>query len=115
MILLFSFERKVTMKLILTTTILALTMAGSALADAAAGKAVYTANCAKCHGPDGAGKAAIARMFNVTMKPLASPEVQALTDAAIAKDIATGVGKMKPVKITDAQTKDVIAYIRTLK
>lgn len=103
------------MKLILTTTILALAMAGSALADAAAGKVVYTANCEKCHGADGAGKAAIAKMFSVTMKPLSSPEVKALSDAAITKDVTTGVGKMKPVKITEAQVKDVIAYVRTLK
>jgi mono/diheme cytochrome c family protein len=103
------------MKLFLTTTILALAVTGSAFADAAAGKTVYTANCEKCHGASGEGKAAIAKMFNVTMKPLSSAEVKALSDAAITKDITTGVGKMKPVKITDAQVKDVIGYVRTLK
>jgi cytochrome c6 len=103
------------MKLVLTTTILALAVTGSAIADAAAGKAVYSANCEKCHGADGAGKAVIAKMLNVTMKPLASAEVKALSDAAITKDITTGVGKMKPVKLADAQVKDVIAYVRTLK
>jgi len=103
------------MKLFLTVTILALAVTGSALADAAAGKAVYTANCEKCHGADGAGKAVIAKMLNVTMKPLASAEVKALSDATMTKDITTGVGKMKPVKLTDAQVKDVIAYVRSLK
>ncbi|MGA3023928.1 MAG: cytochrome c [Bryobacteraceae bacterium] len=103
------------MKLFLTTTILALAVTGSALADAAAGKAVYTANCDKCHGADGAGKAVIAKMLNATMKPLASPEVKAQSDAVLAKDITAGIGKMKPVKITDAQVTDVIAYVRTLK
>jgi mono/diheme cytochrome c family protein len=33
----------------------------------------------------------------------------------MTKDITQGTGKMKPVKITDAQVKDVIAYVRTLK
>lgn len=103
------------MKLVLTTTILALAVSGSAFADAAAGKAVYTANCDKCHGPDGAGKPVIAKMLNATMKPLGSAEVKALSDATMTKDITQGVGKMKPVKITDAQVKDVIAYVRTLK
>jgi mono/diheme cytochrome c family protein len=103
------------MKLFLTTMILALAVAGTAFADAAAGKAVYTANCEKCHGPNGEGKPVIAKMLNATMKPLASAEVKALSDASMAKDITVGVGKMKPVKITDAQVKDVIAYVRTLK
>jgi len=102
------------MKLFLMTTALTVAMAGSAFADAAAGKTVYAANCEKCHGADGAGKAAIASMFKVTMKPLGAA-VKGKTDADVAKDITQGVGKMKPVKISDAQVKDVIAYVRTLK
>jgi len=96
-------------------TVLTLAATGSALADAAAGKAVYTANCAKCHGDDGAGKAVIAKMLGATMKPLGSAEVKAKSDAALTKDITQGSGKMKPIKLADPQTKDVIAYIRTLK
>jgi len=76
------------MKLILTTTVLALAVTGSAFADAAAGKVVFTANCEKCHGADGAGKPVIAKMLNVTMKPLGSAEVKALSDAAMTKDIS---------------------------
>ena len=103
------------MKVFVTTTILALAVTGSALADGAAGKAVYTANCQKCHGEHGEGKALIAKMLNATMKPLSSAEVKALSDAAMKKDILEGVGKMKPVKLTDVQVKDVIAYVRSLK
>ena len=103
------------MKLILTTTILAMVATGSAFADTAAGKAVYTANCEKCHAANGEGKAVIAKMLNATMKPLGSAEVKAKSDAALTKDITEGVGKMKPVKISGEQVKDVIAYIRTLK
>ena len=103
------------MKLFMTATILALAATGCVFADAAAGKAVYTANCEKCHGANGEGKAAIAKMFNVTMKPLTSPAVKALSDATMTKDITQGVGKMKPLKLTDAQVKDVIEYVRSMK
>lgn len=103
------------MKFFLTTTILALAVTGSAFADAAAGKAVYATKCKTCHGANGEGNPAIAKMKNVTMKPLASAAVKALSDAALTKDITTGVGKMPAVKIADADVKDVIAYVRSLK
>ena len=101
------------MRLILTTTILALAMTGSAMADAAAGKAVYMAKCKMCHGPNGEGVAAIAKMKGVTMKPLATA-VKGKSDADLTKDITQGVGKMQAVKLSDADVKDVIAFVRTL-
>jgi mono/diheme cytochrome c family protein len=103
------------MKLFLTTTILALAVTGSALADAAAGKAVYTTKCKTCHAANGEGNPGIAKVLGVAPKPLASKEVQGKSDAAMKKDITEGVGKMKPVKLSDTEVKDVIAYVRTLK
>jgi len=89
---------------------------GLAFAGAPEGKTVFTAKCQGCHGPNGEGKAAIAKMFNVTMPPLSSKEIQAKPDAEIKKTIAEGHGKMKPVTGLDAsQTSDVIAFVRTLK
>lgn len=103
------------MRLCLTAFILALALAGSALADAAAGKALYMSKCKLCHGADGAGVPAIAKTLGVTMKPLGSKEVQAKSDADLKKDTTAGTGKMKPVKLTDAEASDVVAYLRTLK
>jgi mono/diheme cytochrome c family protein len=103
------------MRLFLTASILTLALAGSALADAAAGKALYMTKCKACHGPDGAGNPAIAKMLNVTLKPLGSKAVQAKSDAELAKDCTAGTGKMKPVKLTDAEASDVVAFLRTLK
>jgi mono/diheme cytochrome c family protein len=103
------------MKLFLTTTILALAVTGSALADAAAGKALYATKCKMCHGANGEGNPGIAKALGVTPKPLASKEVQGKSDAALTKDIVEGIGKMKPVKLSDADLKDVIAFVRTLK
>jgi cytochrome c6 len=79
------------------------------------GKELYMSKCNMCHGPDGAGKEAIAKMFRVEMKALGSKEVQALSDADIKKIITDGKGKMKPVKgLSDADVADVIAFVRTL-
>ncbi len=82
--------------------------------DGGKGKAVFTGKCASCHGPDGAGKEAIAKMLKTTMRPLGSKEVQAKTDAEVRKDISEGNGKMKPVKLTAEELANVIAYVRTL-
>jgi mono/diheme cytochrome c family protein len=86
----------------------------AAAGDAAAGKAVYTSKCATCHGAAGEGKEAIAKMFKVEMKNLGSKEVQAKSDADLRKGITEGVGKMKPVKLTDKEAADVVAFIRSL-
>jgi len=72
--------------------------------DAAAGKAVFDKKCATCHGPDGAGKDAMAKMLKVEFRALGSKEVQAKKDEELRKDITEGNGKMKPVKgLTDAE------------
>jgi hypothetical protein len=55
-------------------------------------------------------------MYNVTLPPLASKEVQAKSDAELKKVILSGKGKMKPVSgITEKQAGDVVAFVRTLK
>jgi mono/diheme cytochrome c family protein len=103
------------MRMFLTVSIFSLALAGSALADAAAGKAVYMAKCKGCHAADGAGNPAIAKMLGAALRPLGSAVVQARSDAALKKDSTAGTGKMKPVKLTDAEAGDVVAFLRTLK
>jgi mono/diheme cytochrome c family protein len=82
--------------------------------DVAKGKELYS-RCAVCHGDSGEGKEAIAKMFGVTMPPLASKEVQSLSDADLKKIIDEGKGKMRPVKMSDQEVADVIAFMRSLK
>src|SRR5438270_14061272 len=105
------------MRIILTTLILAgLSAAAGLAADAKAGQAVYDKSCKSCHGADGTPNPAIAKMMKVDMKNLGSAEVQALSDADLAKIITDGKGKMKPVKTVSGPAVDnVVAYIRTLK
>ena len=80
-----------------------------------AGKALYDKKCASCHAKDGAGNPAIAKAMKVELKHLGSKDVQAKSDADLKKDTVEGVGKMKGVKLTDAEWTDVLAYLRTLK
>ncbi len=83
--------------------------------DATAGKATYAKKCATCHGKQGEGKAAIAKMLKVKLRHLGSKEVQAKSDADLKKVITAGSGKMKPAKgLTDADVANVVAYVRTL-
>ncbi len=84
-----------------------LTPASAAVKD---GEAAYTAHCKNCHGADGSGNPAIAKMLNVTMKPLGS------TDADIKAVVTAGTGKMKPVSgLADADLENLVAYIHTFK
>ena len=98
---------------LLRSVVLAAVFAVAASAD---GQAVYAAKCQGCHGPNGEGKEAIAKMFKVTMQHLGSKEIQAKSDADFKKVITNGQGKMKAVTgVSDADLTAVIAHVRTLK
>jgi mono/diheme cytochrome c family protein len=104
------------MKTIVIATLSWIVSAGLLYAGAPEGKELFTAKCQACHGANGEGKAAIAKMFNVTMPQLASKEVQAKSDAELKKVILSGQGKMKPVAgVTEKQAGDIVAFLRTLK
>ena len=105
------------MKRLLITLVTFVSVAGLAAGsgNAQAGKAVFDKSCKACHGADGQGNQAIAKMMKVTMRGLDSKEVQSKSDGALKKDIVEGTGKMKPVKgLSDNQLADVVAYIRSL-
>jgi mono/diheme cytochrome c family protein len=95
--------------------VFAVPLFGANKADSAAGKAVFMKRCSSCHGPDGAGKEAIAKMFKVEMHALGSKEVQAKSDADLKKIVADGTGKMKPVKdLSPQDMNNLIAFVRSL-
>jgi len=84
--------------------------------DAAAGKILYDKKCATCHGKEGEGKDAIAKMMKVELRPLGSKEAQAHSDAELGKIITDGTGKMKGVTgLSEADVANVVAFVRTLK
>lgn len=83
--------------------------------DAEAGKAVFAKKCANCHGKQGEGKAAIAKMFKVELRHLGSKDVQAKSDEELGKISTEGTGKMKPVKgLKETDVANVVAFVRTL-
>jgi len=78
------------------------------------GEKVYKAKCATCHGADGAGatpagKATKARDF-------CSDEVKKESDEEWTRIVIKGKNKMPAYdrKLTEAEVKDVVAYIRGL-
>lgn len=95
-------------RIALFSFILALALPPLAAAQSAADN--YKAKCAACHGADGSKSM-------MGAKPLNGAEVQAMSDADLTAAITDGKGKMPAYKgkLTDAQIKDLVGYIRTLK
>ena len=70
----------------------------------------YKEKCSMCHGKDGQGG-------KMGTKAFASAEVQALSDAELTAAISKGKPPKMPAyegKITDAEIKDLVAYVRSL-
>lgn len=92
--------------------------------DAAAGGARFKQLCATCHGPSGKGDGPAAAAIKPKPRDLTDPAWQkSVTDEYLVKVIQKGgaaVGKspmMTPfgASVNEAQMKDLIAYIRSLK
>ncbi len=101
---------------VFSTVVLSAVFSVAAFAGATEGKAVYDKSCKSCHGADGKGNPAIAKMMKVEIPPLGSAAVQGMSDADLKKVITQGKGKMRPVAgVSGKAADDVVAYIRTLK
>ncbi|MGC2638908.1 MAG: cytochrome c [Acidobacteriaceae bacterium] len=80
-----------------------------------AGADTYKAKCAMCHGPDGTASTGMGKAMNIPS--FKSPDVVKASDAELIATTTNGKGKMPAYsgKLTDAQIKDVVSYIRTLQ
>jgi mono/diheme cytochrome c family protein len=94
--------------------LLATCFAGPVFAQAP-GADTYKAKCAICHGPHGLADTPLGQVMKV--QPFTAPEMLKASDAQFLASTRDGKGKMPPykAKLTDAQIKDVLSYVRTLQ
>jgi cytochrome c6 len=92
-----------------------LLFAASGLSLAQTGADTYKSKCAMCHGPDGLGNTPAGKSTKVV--PFNDPKIVAASDDDLIAVTKNGKAKMPAYggKLTDAQIKDVVAYIRTLQ
>lgn len=105
----------------IVTVIVALMAMGTLAVRAADGKELYEKSCAKCHGKDGKGETMMGKKLGA--KDYTNPKVQEeLKDEDAIKAVKEGFkdkeGKvlMKPTEgVTDAEAKELIAFMRKFK
>jgi len=97
-------------KIFVFTTIIIASAGISLAADAAAN---WTQLCVSCHGKDGRGNTAMGKKLGV--KDYSKD--QGFSDAEATNVIKNGKGKMKgyKAKLSDADVKALVAYVRSLK
>ena len=93
---------------VLVTVIISSASIGFA-ADAAA---IWSQQCASCHGKDGSGNTMMGKKLGVKDYT----KEQGFSDAEAANVIKNGKGKMKgfKAKLSDADVKALVAYVRSL-
>lgn len=84
-------------------------------AEVGAGKALYEKSCMGCHGADGKGNPAMAKILGEKGLNIASKDVAKKSDAELLKVIAEGAGKMPASKLSKEEQKQVLGYVRSLE
>jgi cytochrome c6 len=91
----------------------AIIIASAGVGFAADAAANWTQNCASCHGKDGSGSTMMGKKLAVKDYT----KEQGFSDAEATNVIKNGKGKMKGFKdkLSDADVKALVAYVRSLK
>ena len=95
------------------SAILAIIIASSGATFGADAGALWAQHCASCHGKDGSGNTTMGKKLGVKDYT----KEQGFSDAEAANVIKNGKGKMKGYKdkLSDADVKALVAYVRSLK
>jgi cytochrome c6 len=95
------------------SVIIAVVLASSGAAFGADAAALWAQHCASCHGKDGAGTTVMGKKLG--LKDYTKD--QGFSDAEATNVIKNGKGKMKGYKdkLSDADVKALVAYVRSLK
>ena len=85
-------------------------------AETKAGKATYDKLCVSCHGADGKGNPAMAKVMGEKELNVVDKDTQAKKDADLLKVIVEGAGKMPASGkgLNPQEQKDVLSYTRSL-
>lgn len=85
-------------------------------ADAAPGKAIFDKSCVGCHGADGKGNAAMAKVLGEKGLNIAGADTKKKPDDQLLKVIAEGAGKMPAQKsLSKEEQKQALGYVRSLE
>ncbi|HEY7320895.1 MAG TPA: c-type cytochrome [Candidatus Binatia bacterium] len=89
--------------------------AGAMAAGASAGKAIFEKSCVSCHGKDGKGNPAMAKVLGEKGLDLTAKDATQKSDEQLLKVIAEGAGKMPAQKsLSKDDQKQVLTYVRSL-
>lgn len=82
---------------------------------AQSGESTFKSKCAMCHGADGLASGPMGKMMNIPS--VKSPVFKKLTEAEMVAATTNGKAKMPAYKgkLTEAQIKEVVAYMRSLE
>jgi cytochrome c6 len=88
-------------------------VASAGIGFAADAAAIWSQQCASCHGKDGSGNSTMGKKLGVKDYT----KDQGFSDAEAANVIKNGKGKMKGFKgkLSDADVKALVSYVRSLK
>jgi len=111
--------KKRSKKLAVLVSACLLTVAGGTTAwaaEAKAGKATYDKLCVSCHGADGKGNPAMAKMMGEKELNIVDKETTAKKDDVLLKVIVEGAGKMPASgkNLNKQEQTDVLSYMRSL-
>ena len=88
---------------------------GVLAADAGSGKAVYEKSCVGCHGADGKGNAAMAKVLGEKGLNIVGADTTKKSDAQLLKVLVDGAGKMPAQKsLSKDEQKQVLGHVRSL-